>query len=330
MSNKHAQEEISIKELMGMFLKLWGNLVQLFLKAVLFLIKHAIPLVLLIAIGVGVAYFYKDANPRQKRTFIISATEYSGEFLTHEIRKINSKFSTNNEELKNAMSLQDIDLKGVQYSVKPIYDKGSRMDREEYQYLNYIIENKLVDKENIERMVEFSNYSYELEMIYPNGIDGLKVFNATLDYLREDDFASQLHEAILADINMQLEENKKMILALGRYVVGLSEEAPPISSNIETFVAEGTRGSDLGSMMYARTEIQNKTNKLSIRKVQLDQNFRVLSYGNAARFYGSGIMGKTMLIYPFLLVSAYLLIIFAIYIVRAALALKEELKREVV
>lgn len=328
MSNKHAQEEISIKELMGLFLKLWGKLVQLFLKAVLFVIKHAIPLVLLIAIGVGLAYFYKDSNPRYKRLFIVSATEYSGEFLTQELKEINMKFATDNDAIKETMSLQDIDLSKIQYSVKPIFDTGTGIDREEYQYLNYIIENKLVDKEDIERMVKFSNYSYEVEMIYPRDIDGLMVFEATLDYLRNDDFASQLHKAILDDIHMQIEENNKLISALGNYVVGLNAGENQVSPDTKTMVVEGAKGSDLGPMMFARMDLQKTNNKLTARKVQLDKNFRVLNHGNAIRFDGKGIMSNKSLVYPFFLVGAYLFLIFVIYIVRAALALKEVLKRE--
>ncbi|HLW15077.1 MAG TPA: hypothetical protein VKX30_06230 [Flavobacteriaceae bacterium] len=328
MDNKNAQEEISMKELFGLFLKLWNKVVQLFLKAVLFVIKHAIPLILLIAIGLGVAYFYKDANPRYKRVFIISATEYSGEFLTREFGEINAKFARNNDEIKKSMSLEGMDLSDIQYSVKPIFDKGSGMDREEFQYLNYIIENRLIEKEDLNRMIELSNYSYEVEVIYPVEVDGLKVFEATLDYLRENEYAADLHRAILNDIEMQLEENKKLVQALGEYVESLAKEGKHATSDAKTMVVEGARGSDLGAMMYARTETQKITNKLSARKVQLEQNFRVLNHGNAVNFYGRGIMSKKILVYPFLLVSAYLFIIFVIYIIRAALALKEELKRE--
>lgn len=328
MNNKGTQEEISIKELFGLFLKLWDNIVQLFLKAVLFVIKHAIPLVLLIAIGWGIAYFYKDANPRYKRLFVISATQYSGAFLTQELNEINVKFGANNDEIKKSMSLQDMNLNGVSYSVKPVFDKGQGMDKEEYQYLNYLIENRLIDKENLDQMVNLSNYSYEVEMIYPKDIDGLRIFEATLDYLRNNEYASELHKATLDNLTMQLKENNKLILALGDYVIGLNEKGQYGDSDTKTLVVEGARGSDLGSMIYARTQVQDITNKLIVRKVQLEQNFRVLNHGNAINFYGRGIMSNKTLVYPFILVSAYLFIIFAIYIIRAALALKEELKRE--
>src|SRR5690625_5948313 len=105
MRNNHTNEENSNNVLMKFLLKLWYKIVLLFLKAVLFVMKHAIPLVLLIAIGWGLAYFNKDKNPRYKRVFMVSATEYSGEVLTQELREINAKFARNNFELKKAMSL---------------------------------------------------------------------------------------------------------------------------------------------------------------------------------------------------------------------------------
>jgi len=327
MSNKSTQEEISIKELMKLFLKLWDKIVLLFLKAVLFVMKQAIPLVLLIAIGWGLAYFNKDKNPRYKRVFMVSATEYSGEFLTQELREINAKFARNNFELKKAMSLQDIDLNGVQYSVKPIFSKGS-MNREEFQYLNYLIENRLIEKESLDRMIELSSISYEVEVIYPIEIDGLRVFEATLEYLRKSEYAAQMHKAIIRNIKMQIEENEKVILALSKYVSNLSKEGQQAISDTKTMVVEGSRGSDLGTMLYARSEVQKETNKLIAKKVQLDQNFRVLNHGNELPYYGAGIMSKKNLVYPFLLVVAYLFIIFIINVIRAALALKEELKRE--
>lgn len=328
MNNKGAQEEISIKELMRLFLSLWNKIVQLFLKAVLFVMKHAIPLVLLIVIGWGIAYFYKDKNPRYKRTFTISATEYSGAFLTQELNDMNIKFSENSDELKESMSLQDVNLKGIHFSVEPIIDKSGSMDKDEYQYFNYLIENRLIDKKNLEQIVEFSNYSYQVEMIYPRNINGLKVFEATLDYLRNDEYAAQMHEAILNNIEMQLEENNKILLELSKYVSSLSIEGQQAVSDTKTLIVEGARGSDLGSMLYARTEVQKVTNKLIAKKVLLDQNFRVLTQSSATPFYGRGIMSKKTLVYPFLLVVAYLSVIFIIYIIRAALALKKELKRE--
>src|SRR5690625_639686 len=279
MSKNSTQEEISIMGLMKLFLKLWNRIVLLFLKAVLFVMKHAIPLVLLIAIGWGVAYFNKDKNPRYKRVFIVSSTEYSGEFLTQELREINSKFARNNFELKKAMSLQDIDLNGVQYSVKPIFSKGS-LNREEFQYLNYLIENRLIDKEYLDRMLELSSNSYEVEIIYPIDINGLRVFEATLEYLRNNDFAAQMHKAIRSNIKMQIEENEKVILGLSKYVANLSEEGQQAISDVNTMVVEGDRGSDLGAMLYARSEIQKETNKLIAKKVQLDQNFRLLNHGH--------------------------------------------------
>lgn len=327
MSNKDIQEEFSIRELFGLFLKLWNNAFQFFLKTVLFVMKHSIPLILLIVIGWGVAYYYKDVNPRYKRLFIVSATQFSGAFLTQELNEISTKFRADNNEIKKHMSLQDMNLNGVSYSVKPIFDKGQGMDKEEYQYLNYLIENRLIDKEYLNQMVSLSNNSYEVEMIYPKDIDGLRVFEATLDYLRKNKYAFELHKAILDDISMQIEENKKMILALGNYVNALSEKEQYGSFDTKTLVVEGARGSDLGSMIYARTQVQDITNKLIVRKVQLEENFRVLNHGNAINFYGRGIMSKKTLVYPFILVSAYLFIIFIIYILRAALAFKEELKR---
>lgn len=329
MNNKGGQEEISIKELMRLFLKLWDNIVQLFLKIVLFVIKHAIPLVLLIVIGWGTAYFTKDKNLRYIRQFVISTTQYNNQFLSQELKEINVKFASNDEEMKKAMSLQDLDLSGIEYSVNPVYEKGVGMNKDEYQYLSYLIENRLIDKENLERMVEFSNYRDEVVFIYPRDIDGMRVFNATLNYLRNNEYLSELHDAILSDVEMQLEENKKLILALGKYVASLSEEGQRVSSDTKTIVVEGARGTDLGAMIYARTQVQDLTNKLIARKIQLKQNLRVLNYGNALPYNGRGIMSKKTLVYPFLLVSAYLFIIFAIYVIRAALALKKELKGEI-
>ena len=115
-----------------------------------------------------------------------------------------------------------------------------------------------------------------------------------------------------------------MISALGNYVAGLRRNTMP-EEGLKGFVLEG--GSDLGAMLYARIEVQRVNNKLTAEKVKLEENFRVLHKGNATDYYGAGIMSKITLVYPFILVSEYLFIIFIIYILRAALALKEELKR---
>ena len=322
MSN--TQEEISIRELMGLFTKLWKKTVKIFLLAVLFVIKHAILLVLLLVIGVGLAYFYKNVNPYFQQNFVVSATEYSGEFLAQKIEEINFKFATNNTEFKESISLQDIDLEGVEYIVKPVYSKGSEMGNSEYQYLKYILDNKIIDKYSLERMLKFSNSSYEIEMIYPVNIDGTRVFNATLEYLRNDSYASELHQTVLADVEMQIEENEKLVYALGDYVVALSDAGNGLDLNENAIMIEGGRGSDLGSMIYAREQTQRINSKLLIKKIQLSENFRLLIKGNPSRYYGKGIISNKMLVFPLTLISAYIFLIFGIYVVRAALALKKE------
>lgn len=323
MSNNHAQEEISIKELFGLFLKLWGNLVQLFLKAVLFVIKHAIPLVLLIAIGVGVAYFYKESNPRYKRTFIISATEYSGELLANSLLNTSKELISNNTNLKEKLSFPSLNFDELRFQVEPIYNKGSILNRDELQYLEYITENKLVDKSDKERMFEWSNTAYEVEMISPKDIDDVAVLESILNYVGQDSFSSQLHKELLKDINTQIQSNNQMISALGQYVANLGSNT--ISEDgLKGLVLDG--GSDFGTMLFARLEVQRANTKLIAEKVKLEENYRILYKGNATDYYGAGIMSKKALIYPFILVFAYLFIIFVIYIIRAALALKEELK----
>lgn len=328
MSNKSPQEEISIQELMQLFIKLWNKIVQLFLKAVLFVIKHAIPLVLLIVIGLVVAYFNKDSNLRYKCEYVVSTTQYNNQFLSKELRGINVKFAANDEKIKKAMSLQDLDLSEVQFIVNPIFEKGAGMSKEEYQYLNYLIENKLVSKENLERMVKFSDYRDEVIITYPKNIDGKRVFEATLNYLRNNEYVSEMHEAILNDIELQIEENKKLILSLGKYVASLGDDALKTGLDSKTLLVEGARGSNLGPMLYARTEVQELTNMLIARKIRLSENLRILNHGYATPYYGSGIMSKRFLVYPILLVGAYLFIVIGIYIIRAALALKEELRRK--
>lgn len=325
MNNKDTQEEISIKELFGLFLKLWDKLVQFFLKAVLFVIKHAIPLVLLIAIGLGVAYFYKDVNPRHKRVFIISATEYSGEILTNSLLNISSELRRNNIELKENLAFPNLDIQELRFQVEPIYNKRSTLDREELQYLEYLTENKLVDKDDKKRMFEWSNTAYEVEMISSKDIDDVAVLESILDYIGQDSFSSQLHRELLEDINSQIESNNKMINALGDYVASLGKEKTS-EDGPKGFVFEGS--SDFGDMLFARLEVQKTNNKLIAEKVKLEENYRILYKGNATDYYGAGIMSKKTLVYPFILVFAYLFLIFVIYIIRTALALKEELKSE--
>ena len=329
MSNKSPKEEISIKELMQLCLELWNKVVQLFLKAVLFVIKHAIPLVLLIAIGLGIAYINKDKNLRYKREYVVSTTQYNNQFLSKELRGINVKFAANDERIKKAMSLQDLDLSGVQFSVNPIFEKGAGMSKEEYQYIGYLIENKLVSKENLESMVKFSDYRDEVIITYPKHIDGKRVFEATLNYLRSNEYVLEMHEAILSDIELQIEQNKKLILSLGNYVASLGKNEQKTGFDSKTILlVEGARGSNLGPMLYARTEVQELTNMLIARKIRLSENLRVLHQGYAMPYYGSGIMSKKLLVYPILLVGAYLFIVLVIYIIQAALALKEKLRRK--
>lgn len=322
-----AQEEISIREMLKLFQHFWNKAVNLFLLCVLFVIKHLLPLVLLSVIGMLIAYFHKESKPTYKQDFIVSTTEYSGEFLYQKLMEINLKFATNNQEFKDELSLGDIDMKEVSYSVKPIYTKGAAMDNNEYQYLKYITDNKIIDKNILEQMMQKSNLSYEIEMLYPYGLDGLSIFKATLQHLRENLYASEIHQAVLSDIEEQLKENKKILFALGDYVEALGNTAQGIALDKDAVVIGG-KNADLGSMLYAREQTQKSTSRLSVKKIQLSENFRLLIEGNPSRFYGKGLIKNKMLIYPVALILGYVFIVFGVYVIRKALELKAETNKE--
>src|SRR5699024_2981124 len=162
-------------------------------------------------------------------------------------------------------------------------------------------------------------------MISQKEIDDVKVLESMLNYIRQDSFASQLHRELLEDMNRQIESNNQMVSSLGEYVARLGERMTS-EDNLSKFILEG--GSNLGDMLLARQDVQRANNKLIAEKVKLEENFRVLYKSNATDYYGAGILSKKTFVYPYLLVSAYLLLIFVIYTIRAALVLKEELKRE--
>src|SRR5690625_7685826 len=96
---------------------------------------------------------------------------------------------------------------------------------------------------------------------------------------------------------MQIEENEKVILALSKYVSNLSKEGQQAISDTKTMVVEGSRGSELGTMLYARSEVQKETNKLIAKKVEIDQKLRVLNHRNELPYYGAGNKTKKHLVY---------------------------------
>lgn len=324
MNNKSTQEEISIKELFGLFLKLWNNIVRLFLKTVLFIIKHSIPLLLLVAFGWGMAYFYKDKNPRNKRVFIVSATEYSGELLVNSLMNISEELRQNNLKLKEELSLLDFDFKDLHFQIKPIYNKRSNLNSEEVQYLELLKENKFIDESDKKRIFQWSNTSYEVGMISQKDIDDIMIFEKILAHISKDSYTSQLHKELLEDINNQITSNTHMINALGDYVVSLGKETISDGDLKKNILG----GENLGDMLFARLEVQRANNKLIAEKVKLEENYRVLQIGNITDYTEIEKMSNKTLLYPVLLVCAYLLIIFIVYILQAALALKEELKTE--
>lgn len=318
MSDK---EELSVGEVMGLFVTIWQKFVHQFLLIILFIIKHAIPLFLLLAIGIGLSFFIKSKG-LNKIDFTISATEYSGEFLAESLELISEQLNENDKEIKDELSVNGVDFQGFSINVKPIYSKRSMLEKEELQHLEYTVENKLIPKENQEEMFAWSNTSYIVEMIFPKEVAPVELMNSILSYLRKNPFASQLHNEILDDINRQIQSNNQMLVALGDYMENLGKSKVS-SESFGGLVME--TGTNIGEMLFARIEIQRVNNKLIAEKVKLEENFRILYHTNSKTYSGTGIKSNKLLFYPLVLISLYLVIVFAFFTIRKALELDKNI-----
>lgn len=324
MNDKDTPEEVSVRDLMGLFAVLWQKIVRQFLLVVLFVIKHIIPLIILLILGVGLAFLNKGVES-YRVTYTISTTEFSGKFLAESLQAISDKLREDNLKMKKELSVSDIDFEVFSFDIEPIYDKRTLMERGEYQHLNFAIENKLIDKEEQKEVFIWSNTSYKVDMVYPIELDPEIFINSVLDYLRKDAYASQLHKEIIEDINRQVESNNQMLSALGNYVESLAKSSEMNSENLQGLVL-GT-GTDIGELLYARVETQKVNNKLIAEKVKLEENFRILYQTHAKKYFGTGIKSKKHIVYPFLLISIYLFVLFLINSVRRALLLDKENKK---
>src|SRR5699024_4205774 len=117
MSDK---EELSVGEVMGLFVTIWQKFVHQFFLIILFIIKHAIPLFLLLAIGIGLSFFIKSKG-LNKIDFTISATEYSGEFLAESLELISEQLNENDKEIKDEISVNGVDIQEFSINLKSNY-----------------------------------------------------------------------------------------------------------------------------------------------------------------------------------------------------------------
>lgn len=324
MDNTKPTEEVSVREVFGLFLLLLQKTKTTLLKIVVFIIKHAIPLALLLAIGIAWGLYTKKQNPHNIRVLVISASEHSGSYLEYAFDELNYKLQLNNSEFKSQLGLEDIDTGTVEFRITPIHDKGVRMHQNEYQYLNYLVENKIMDREQTAKMFDFGNHSYQIEMIYPKTHNGEQILQASLDYIRNTPYAKELHKAVLEDINLQIEENNRLIVNLGKYIENLGDIKSEYKSDNDGLIIEGSP--DIGAMMYARIEVQSMHKYLVANKVKLEENFRVLNPGRTSTYYGEGLKDKKQIVYPIYLIFSYLVLVFIFNLVKQALVLKREQK----
>lgn len=324
MDKKKPTEEVSVREVFNLCILSLQRIKTNVLYSILFVIKHIIPLVLLAVIGILWGFYTKKQNPHNIRTLVISATEHSGVFLEQAFEELNYNLQLNNEDFKSQIGLEDIDTKTVSFNLTPIYDKGVKMHQYEYQHLNYLKENKILNKEQAAYMFDYGNHSYQIEMLYPKSVNGEKIIEASLNYIRNNPYARELHRAVLDDINFQIEENRRLIVNLGKYIENLGNPKPEYKLDKEAVIIEGSP--DIGSMMYARLEMQELHKKLVANKVKLEENFRILNFGKTSTYYGKGWKNKKQIIYPVFLVFSYLALIFLYALIQQALVLKRESK----
>lgn len=315
---KNNNEEIDLGDLFRLLKKGVQYILNLFLRFVAFILRHAIVLAVLIIIGAIAGYFLQKKSGELVKTEMIIASNFeSSEYVFNSINQISYQIRH-----KDTLSLEKLEIPldagTLKLEVKPIVNI-SRFSQEEETFLELVSESNFIDEEEKAKM--FARYFryYKVILSHPKKINSAKVLNNILQQLRDNPYYQEYNSVNLSFLNNQIKANERLILQIdslvGNYSKAVSQQQQQQASST---IYNSANNLDLGVVIENRNQVQNQLQYFYREKVANAEFLRLVDLGTPSEIKEKGITSHKIILIPLLLVLGYFGLIIFVKVVQKA------------
>jgi len=313
---KNNNEEIDLGDLFRLLKKGVQYILNLFLRFVAFILKHAIVLAALIIIGAVAGYFLQNKSVKRVKTEMIIASNFeSAEYVFNAVNQLSYQIKTKDTVTLKKLGIP-LDQGSLNLEVKPIVNI-SKFSREEEVFLELVSESNFIDEEEKAKM--FARYFryYKVILSHPRKINSAKVLTNILQQLRDNPYYQEYNSVNLSFLNNQIKANERLILEIDS-LVGNYSKAVSQQQQASSTIYNSANNLDLGVVIENRNQVQNQLQYLYREKVANAEFLRLVDLGTPSEIKEKGITYYKIILIPLLLVLGYFGLIIFVKVVQKA------------
>ena len=313
---KNNNEEIDLGDLFRLLKKGVQYILNLFLRFVAFILRHAIVLAVLIIIGAIAGYFLQKKSGELVKTEMIIASNFgSSEYVFNSVNQISYQIN-----YKDTLALEKLGIplgeNVLKLEIKPIVNI-SRLSQEEETFLELVSESNFINEEEKAKM--FARYFryYKVILSHPRKINSAKVLTNILQQLRDNPYYQEYNSVNLSFLNNQIKANERLILEIDS-LVGNYSKAVSQQQQASSTIYNSANNLDLGVVIQNRNQVQNQLQYFYKEKVANAEFLRLVDLGTPSEIKDKGITSHKIILIPLLLVLGYFGLIIFVKVVQKA------------
>ena len=309
--NNLEDQEIDLLEISKKIGGFFQRINTLLFKCILFFVKNAIIIFILLIVGVGLGFYLDDNQKSYDSQIIVTPNFGSADYLYSKIDLINSKINEGDTVFLKEMVGIDKPKELKKIEIKPITDVYKFIENKTENFelikllsadgdINKILEDKLTSK----------NYTFHTIALRTNRLTNDKTtIQPLLNYLNKSDYFTKIQKISIKNVEIKMSQNDTIILQINKVLNGFSNMVNGAQKSDKlVYYNENTQLNDVIKMK------DNLINEQGIHRISLagfdkivkDNSF-ILNVEST-----STINGKLKLVLPILFLLIFILIRFFI------------------
>jgi len=326
-NNTDSNDEIDLGQLFQMIAKAFNNLFRAFLRLFLYLKKNAIALLVLIVLGVAIAYGLKQiVSDELKTEVIVKPNLESHNYLYEVVDEIQSNIKAKDTLFFNKLGIQVENLKGFKVTVESLGDAVNSEKSTEYLELLKEFEGSSAIISDIIRAEVLSKstlINHKISFYYKNQDVGHKYAEILMAYIN-----SNAHFIGLINVNNEnakgrIQKNTELVAQVDGLIAGYTKKLAQKDQTISDGKISFSNGekSDLTGLF----ELKNKLIRdIEIKKVELiteNETIKIINFGKPQKVK-KAFFGKEIVIIPLVFIGLFFFVSFLIYLNKKATAME--------
>ncbi len=302
------QEEVDLFLVFDKIKKGYHNFLASIYKAIQFIIKHWIILLILIVGGYFAGYFWQKTIKETKETTLIVQNNFnSSSYVYQAIKLLNTKYQQGDVNFlnKNGFNYDDAEINEI--TIEPIVNIIDLLEMHETNDRNldaFISNIEVEDEDLLVSEAFYPEYTYH-RIIVTTQESNPETIHKILNYLNSNPLLNKIKTVVVDETKLHVEHNNTSIENIDAVFEAISEKNETVGNASQVFV-KNQDNSDLHQLLERKKELIDENEVLKTELLKYD---KVVSLINTPEFYAIGsFTNNKKILLPLTLVFIYIMI----------------------